>query len=46
MNTPWWILAAVGGFLMLAVLPELIISARRRFARHPEQHEHVPGEWQ
>lgn len=41
MNTPWWILAAVGGFLMLAVLPELIISARRRFARRPDDYSNL-----
>jgi hypothetical protein len=50
MNTPWWILGAVGGLCLMAMLFEIInlartLVARRRFARHPEQHEHVPGGW-
>lgn len=50
MNTPWWILGVVGGMCLLAMLFEIIALARWFVASHaddhPEQHEHVPGEWQ
>lgn len=51
MNTPWWILGVVGGMCLLAMLFEIITLARTLVAnrsepRHPEQHEHAPGEWQ
>lgn len=44
MNQLWWIPASVGGLCFLAVMTEVFIFARRRFS-HPEQHEHLPGEW-
>lgn len=50
MSPLWWIPASVGALCFFALLAELIILAKNlgaiRAARHPDQHEHVPGGWQ
>lgn len=42
---PWWI--PVGVSIMCGLAVYFAIGRNTlRYTRHPEQHEHVPGEWQ